>query len=142
MKKYSEDLIPNYILADLHEFIYNECENTHIEVDDNDTGHLQLHFEQDGWFFFIEIECAMDFVDDSFSHEFGTYKAGHWGFKSIEDIDVIADYYDEDAEIEISVDFPYERFTKKLFMNSSDSDEKRKLNLQRIIAGYEEYNKK
>lgn len=142
MKKYSEDLIPNYILEDFHEHLYNEVYSSNIEVDDNEIGHITVEYERDGWFLVAEVECSMTFIDDSFTHEFGTYKAGHWGVKSIEDIDVIADYYDEDAEIEISVDFPYERFTKKLFMNSSDSDKKRKLNLLRIIACYEEYNKK
>lgn len=137
MEKLSEDLIPNYILEDLHEFIYDECNSADVDIDDNDNGVVNLEYEKDNWFFNIEVECSFRYIDDSFTHEFGTYYDGHWEFDSIDNIGIDAYYCDYDKDIELEVEFPYSRFTKKLFKDKNDSDEKRKLNLQKILAHYE-----
>lgn len=138
MKELNEDLIPNYILEDLHEFIYDECNRADIEVDENGIGHLSLEYEKDEWYFDINVEYSAKYIDDSFTHEFGIYYDGHYEFSQIEDLIVHTSYYDEDSEIELNINFPYDRFDKKLFRNKDDSDDKRKLKLQQIIACYEE----
>ena len=127
MEKLSEDLIPNYILEDFHEHLYNEVYSSNIEVDDNEIGHITVEYERDGWFLVAEVECSMTFIEDSFTHEFGTYHDGHYEFRQIEDIDVSATYYKEDNGVEINVQFPYNRFNSRLFDYKNDENREKKL---------------
>ena len=80
-------------LKETKEALYQEVRNA------DDT--IYFEYSNDEWYFTATVDLNFKFVDDSFSHEFGTYYDYHYecdGIDEIKDVELWQTINDEDVK--------------------------------------------
>lgn len=99
--------------ADFYEQLYNEIMGYGFETEDEDDTTCEMGIEIGKFSVSLKATFELEYVDDSFSHEFGVEEGHHFEASELYDIDDVVIYYDDDdleEEVEMTDLFDYEYF--------------------------------
>lgn len=110
---YHLDLVPDVVLNLLIEGVVKEANKG---CDDDDTTKFPYSISYEGWYIEGYFEFENVYVDDTFSHAFGTEYCYHYELGDLCDIDILECHYEDNEGNVVNTPFPYERFNN-LFEN-------------------------
>lgn len=94
---------------EFYENLYNEIENYSFEPETEDDCHCNMEFEDfEGFYVNLEATFEVEFVDDSFDHDFGTEYGHHFEANVLTSIEAVT-ISDEDGN-DLSDLFDYDAF--------------------------------
>lgn len=101
------------IPADFYQQLYNEIMGYGFEPEDSGDTTCEMEIEIGNFSVCLNATFELEYVDDSFSHEFGVEKGHHFEASELCDIDDVVICYDDDdleEEVELTEQFDYKYF--------------------------------
>ena len=99
--------------ADFYENLYNKIMGYGFEPEDEDDTTCEMEIEIGNFSVSLNATFELEYVDDSFSHEFGIEEGHHFEARELYDIDDVVIYYDDDdleEEVELTDQFDHKFF--------------------------------
>ena len=98
---------------DFYESLYEEIMNHEFNPENEDDTTCEMEIEIGNFSVSLNATFELDYVDDSFSHEFGIEEGHHFEAGELYDIEDVVIYYDDDdleEEVEMTDQFDYKYF--------------------------------
>lgn len=99
--------------ADFYEQLYNEIKGYGFKPEDEHDTTCEMEIEIGNFSVSLNATFELDYVDDSFSHEFGIEEDYHFEAGELYDIEDVVIYYDDDdleEEVDLTDQFDYKYF--------------------------------